>query len=119
MLRRFRYDSLPRSDKRLVRQYLEKVSAYSRAQLFRLIALYRKDAQLRRQPYQRHRFPQKYTRSDSEVLARTDELHDYLSGPATKKIPEREYGEYGHEEYSNICLVSVAHLYNLRRLNVR
>jgi len=48
-------------------------------------------------------------------LARTDELHDYLSGPATKKIMEREWVVYGHLDFRNISQISVAHLYNLRR----
>ncbi len=38
VLRRFKYPMLCRLDKRLVRQYLEKVSGYSRTQMFRLIA---------------------------------------------------------------------------------
>ena len=45
----------------------------------------------------------------------TDELHDCLSGPATKKIVEREWAVYGHSDFSNISRISVAHLYNLRR----
>jgi transposase InsO family protein len=50
-------------------------------------------------------------------LARTDELHGWLSGPATKKILEREYAVYGDAEFGNISRISVAHLYNLRRSN--
>jgi len=49
------------------------------------------------------------------LLARTDELHDYLSGPATKKIMEREWAIYGHSNFRNISQISIAHLYNLRR----
>jgi IS30 family transposase len=49
------------------------------------------------------------------LLAKTDELHDYLSGPATKKIMEREWAVYGHLDFRNISQISVAHLYNLRR----
>ena len=30
---------------------------------------------------------------------------------------EREYQVYGHTEFKNISLISVAHLYNLRRSN--
>jgi len=37
-------------------------------------------------PYQRHQFPRKYTPADVILLAKTDELHMCLSGPATKKI---------------------------------
>jgi transposase InsO family protein len=51
------------------------------------------------------------------LLAKTDELHMWLSGPATKKIMGREYEVYGHAEFENISLISVAHLYNLRRSN--
>jgi transposase InsO family protein len=51
-------------------------------------------------------------------LAKTDELHEWLSGPATKKIMEREYKVYGHVEFGNIFRISVAHLYNLRRSNI-
>ena len=53
--------------------------------------------------------------SEIELLAKTDELHDWLSGPATKKIMERECEIYGHTEFGNISRISVAHLYNLRR----
>jgi len=42
-------------------------------------------------------------------------LHGYLSGPATKKIMERECAVYGHAEFRNISRISIAHLYNLRR----
>jgi len=49
------------------------------------------------------------------LLARTDELHDYLSGPATKKIMEGEWAVYRPLEFGNISRISVAHLYNLRR----
>jgi len=54
-------------------------------------------------------------RADIALLARTDELHDYLSGPATKKILEREWAVYGHVDYRTISGISVAHIYNLRR----
>jgi len=118
VLRRFKYSMLNRADKRLLRGYLEKVSGYSRAQLFRLIALYRESGALRRQRYRRRRFPEKYTRADMELLAKTDELHDYLSGPATKRILERQV-QYGHEEFRNISMISVAHLYNLRQKSIR
>jgi hypothetical protein len=39
--------------------------------------------------------PRSYTTADIGLLARTDELHDYLSGLATKKIMEREEPKNG------------------------
>jgi transposase InsO family protein len=115
VLVRFKYAQLKRADKGVIRRYIEKVSGYSRAQVSRLIRHFNQKRQLRKADYDRHRFPKKYTRADIALLARTDELHDCLSGPATKKIMEREWVVYGHSDFSNISLISVAHLYNLRR----
>jgi len=115
VLIRFGYYRLKRADKGVIRRYIEKVSGYSRAQVSRLIQEYCQKGQLRKTQYQRHRFPKSYTTADIALLARTDELHDYLSGPATKKIMEREWAIYGHSDFKNICRISIAHLYNLRR----
>ena len=115
VLVRFRYYRLKRAEKGVIRRYIEKVSGYSRSQVSRLIRQYNQWGQLRVAHYKRHRFPLKYMLTDIALLAKTDELHDYLSGPATKKIMEREWHVYGHVDYRAISGISVAHLYNLRR----
>jgi transposase InsO family protein len=65
--------------------------------------------------YRRHRFPQRYTRAAIELLAIVEEAHESLSGPATRRILQREYQHYGKPEYERLASISVAHLYNLRR----
>ena len=65
--------------------------------------------------YRRHRFAQRYTLADVELLAAVDEAHDTLSGPATRRILEREYQQYDKQEYAWLASISVSHLYNLRR----
>ena len=115
VLVRFKYYRLNRAEKGMIRRYIEKVSGYSRAQVSRLIRQYNQQGRLRKAHYKKHRFPMKYTLTDIALLARTDELHDCLSGPATKKIMEREWAVYGHSDFGNISQISVAHLYNLRR----
>ena len=117
VLIRFKYHRLKRREKGVIRRYIEKVTGYSKSQVSRLIAEYKRTGRLRRMQYRRHRFPRKYTPSEIGLLARTDELHGWLSGPATKKIMEREYEVYGHAEFGNISRISIAHLYNLRRSN--
>ena len=117
VLVRFSYLLLKRDEKGVIRRYIQKVTGYSRSQVSRLIAEYKRTGRLKKTEYRRHRFPRKYTPSEVELLARTDELHGWLSGPATKKIMEREHEVYGHSEFGNISLISVAHLYNLRRSN--
>ena len=115
VLMRFTYYRLKRAEKGVIRRYIEKVSGYSRAQVSRLIRHYNQRGRLEKSHGKRHQFPLKYTRTDIALLARTDELHDYLSGPAIKKILEREWAVYGHVDYRTISGISVAHLYNLRR----
>src|ERR1019366_8601972 len=65
--------------------------------------------------YRRRRFPQRYTRADIELLAGVDEAHESLSGPATRRILEREVQLYGNQQYARLAAISVAHLYNLRK----
>jgi transposase InsO family protein len=115
VLKRFRYPKLQKEGKGLIKSYLLKVTGYSRAQLTRLIRLYQQSGKIKPAKYQRHRFPQRYSAEDVALLAKTDELHGWLSGPATKKILERENEVYGHYEYASIAAISVAQIYNLRR----
>jgi len=114
---RFDYLKLKRKEKGVIRGYVQKVTGYSRAQTERLIGEYRRRGRIKkkRPEGRRTEFGRKYKDSDIELLAKTDELHDGLSGPAIKRIMEREWSEYGNGEYRNISQISIAHLYNLRR----
>jgi transposase InsO family protein len=98
-----------------VRRYIEKMTGMSRAQATRLIGRYTASGQVRPTVYRRRCFPQRYTRADIELLASIDEAHETLSGPATRRILEREHQLYGKQEYARLAAISVAHLYNLRR----
>jgi transposase InsO family protein len=115
VLKRFRYPKLQKEGKGLIKSYLLKVTGYSRAQLTRLIRQYLQLGKVQPAKYRRHRFPQKYSAEDVALLAKTDELQCWLSGPATKKILERENEVYRHSEYAGIAAISVAQIYNLRR----
>ena len=99
----------------LLRRYLEKMTGLSRAQVTRLIERYGKTGKVAVTVYRRHRFPQRYTAADVKLLARVDEAHETLSGPATRRILEREYQQFGQKEYQRLAFISVAHLYNLRQ----
>lgn len=98
----------------LVRRYIEKMTGLSRAQTTRLIARYTATGRVQPAVYRRRRFPVRYTRADIELLASVDEAHETLSGPATRRILEREVELYGKQEYARLAGISVAHLYNLR-----
>jgi transposase InsO family protein len=99
----------------LVRRYIEKMTGLSRSQVTRLIARYTATGLVQPTVYRRRRFPQHYRRADIELLASVDEAHETLSGPATRRILEREVQLYGKQEYARLAGISVAHLYNLRK----
>ena len=108
------YGQLGKAARGLVRRYIEKMSGLSRAQVTRLIALYTASGRVQVTVYRRRRFTQLYTRADIELLAAVDEAHETLSGPATRRILEREHELYNKPEYVRLATISVAHLYNLR-----
>jgi hypothetical protein len=114
VLKKFKYQWLKKNGKGILRRYIEKVTGYSRSQVARLVGRYQESGMLRVTEYHRHRFPEKYTMAEVALLAKTDELHGWLSGPATKRILEREYEVYGHDQFEKISGISVAQIYNLR-----
>jgi transposase InsO family protein len=114
-LRQQDYGRLKRGGKGLVRRYIAKLTGLSRAQSARLIRCYQQGGEVKRRAYQRHRFANRYTRADIEVLAAVDEAHETLSGPATQKILQRAWHEYGDVQCERLARLSVAQLYRLRK----
>jgi transposase InsO family protein len=109
------YHTLGKKDRGVVRTYLARMTGKSMPQITRLIRQQRKTGQVRATEYRRRRFPKVYTDADVALLAKVDRAHEGLSGPATRRILEREYGEYGRREYARLAQISGAHLYNLRK----
>lgn len=114
-LRQQRYDELKRSGRGLVRRYMAKMTGLSRAQTTRLLTMYLKGEEVKPKPYRRQRFRQRYTREDIEVLAAVDTAHQTLSGPATQRILQRAYYEFGESQYERLARLSGAQLYRLRQ----
>ena len=115
VLVRQEYAQQGKKAKGVIRAYLAKMTGRSMPQITRLVRQYRKGGQVRAGDYRRHRFVRVYTEADVRLLAQVDRAHEGLSGPATRRILEREAGEYGHPEYGRLAKISVGHLYNLRK----
>ena len=109
-----KYGELGKSERGLVRGYVRKVTGLSESQTTRLIRAYLDHGKVQAQPYQRHRFAAKYTVEDTALLAEVDRAHGRLSGPATRRILQRAYEQFGEPRYQRLAKISVAHLYNLR-----
>jgi len=113
-LERFKYHTLKKAEKSMLKAYLEVMTGYSRAQLTRLISEHAKRRCIKVKRVKRNRFATRYTKEDILLLAQTDESHQTLSGPATKKLFERAYHVFKEARYERLSQISVAHLYNLR-----
>ena len=114
-LRQQDYGRLKRGGKGLVRRYIAKMTGLSRAQVARLIRRYQAGEEVKPRAYRRHRFANRYTRVDIEMLAAVDEAHETLSGPATQKLLQRAWHEYHEAPYERLARLSVAQLYRLRK----
>ena len=115
---RFHYSGLRRAEKGIALRYLGRMAGYSRKPLTRLVRQYSSEGQLRR----RHAppvagFVLKFTAQDVALLAETDTLHGTLSGPATKRLMQRALEVFGDTRYDRLASISVAHLYNLRKVS--
>lgn len=114
-LKRFNYHRLRKKDKGIVLDYIHQLSGYSRQQVTRLIAQHKTSGRIGRRRKPRHCFPKHYSAEDIRLLAETDKYHNTLSGPATKKLFERAYLTFQDDAYKRLAMISVAHIYNLRK----
>lgn len=109
------YGELGKRERGRVRAYLEKVTGLSVSQMTRLIRVWLNAGKIEPVRYQRHQFAVRHTNQDIALLAEVDRVHERLSGPATRRILQREHQQFGRQEYARLAGISVAHLYNLRR----
>ena len=113
-LKQFRYKYCSKKEKGILRGYIIKMTGISRAQLNRLIFKYDNGITLKIQNYKRNSFPTTYTKGDIELLAKVDNAHNRLSGPATIKIMQDDYRNSSKTEFLRLKDISVGHLYKLR-----
>lgn len=114
VLGRFRYFSLRKKEKSILKKYMLEMTGFSDAQLTRLIAKKKKNGMIVATTNRRHRFTKIYTPEDVALIIATDKAHDRLSGPATKKIFERMYEVFKNDKFQRLKNISVSHIYNLR-----
>jgi len=114
MLVHYEYACQGKADKGLLRCYAGKMTGLSRAQVTRLIAAYTATGRVKATEYKRHRFAARYTKGDVTLLAYVDKAHGNLSGPATRRILEREYELHGIAAYERLARISSAQIYRLR-----
>jgi transposase InsO family protein len=114
-LQRYRYSQQSKEARGVLREFIIKMTGLSVPQVTRLIGRYLHEGQVREKEYRRHRFARRYRLDDIVLLAGVDQAHGRLSGPATKKILEREWEVFHRPGFERLAGISVSHLYNLRQ----
>ena len=114
LLKAQQYRRLSKGQKGIVRRFLAKITGLSRAQVTRLIAGWRRTRRVKAKAPCRRRFARRYTDRDIVLLAIVDAAHEDLSGPAVRRILEREHEFFGNADYERLAGISVSHIYNLR-----
>jgi transposase InsO family protein len=98
-----------------IRAFVAKMTGLSIPQITRLIRKYRETGEVKAGGYRRRQFARVYTREDVTRLTEVDRAHELLSGPATRRILQREWKEFHKPEYERLAKISVAHIYNIRK----
>jgi hypothetical protein len=114
VLKSQQYRRIDRGQKGIVRRFLVKMTGLSRAQLTRWIGRWMQTRRVQRKPACRPNFPRRYTAADITLLAGVDAAHEDLSGPAARRVMQREHKVFGKVEYARLAGISVSHIYNLR-----
>lgn len=118
-LKQFHYGRCSRADKGVLRQYLSKVTGFSRAQVARCIKQFTEDGMIqdrRRAPAVP--FTRRYTTEDIRLLAEMDALHGTISCTTMRKLCERAFKVHGDVRFERLADISNGHLYNLRQHKV-
>ncbi|MFH0755467.1 MAG: hypothetical protein V1910_02260, partial [bacterium] len=114
VLGRFKYFSLKKKEKTIIKEYIETITGLKRAQVTRLIQRKKKLGIIIPHYGKRNKFKTIYTTTDIARLIETDNCHNRLSGQATKTIFQREYNIFSRKEFERIKDISISHIYNLR-----
>ena len=114
ILFRFKYFSLKKKNKSILKKYMMQMTGFSDAQITRLIGKKKKCGKIIADTTGKHKFTRIYTPEDIAKLIETDKAHDRLSGPATKHVFQRAYEIFGDNRFTRLKNISIAHIYNLR-----
>ncbi|MDD3085384.1 MAG: integrase [Candidatus ainarchaeum sp.] len=114
VLNMFKYFSLKKKDRGIVRKYIKTMTGIKDSQLTVLINKKKDVGVILLSSKKKHSFPRIYDSLDTALLAKTDNLHLRPSGPCVKAILERQCNVFNKKEYENLGNISVSHIYNLR-----
>lgn len=116
-LGRFRYDSLKKKDKSIVKVYIMKMTGYSDGAVDKLIAKKRKFGKIFVKERTQNTFQKFYQGNDIELLAEVSNVTLNQNGCALKAMCKSMYLDFSDLRFEKLSKISVSHLYNLKKTN--
>jgi len=117
-LGKFRYFSLSKKSRGIIKQYLMAMTGYSEGQVDKLIRRKKETGLVILKERTQHKFPRKYEAGDVALLADTCETCEYPNGRAMKQLMADMYAVYNDIRFERLQNISVSHFYNLRKTRI-
>ena len=113
-LGKFRYWSLEKGDRGIIKKYIVSMTGYSETHIDHLIARKREFGCVKKKERTQVKFERIYTATDIALIAEVDNAEGRRNGKATRKTFKDMLTIYGDIRFERLSKISVAHIYNLR-----
>lgn len=113
-LGKFRYWSLKKGDRGIIKKYLVSMTGYSEPHIDHLIARKKEFGCIKKSERTQAKFERIYTAADIELIAEVDNAEGRRNGKATRKTFRDMLLLYGDIRFERLSKISVAHIYNIR-----
>ena len=117
-LGKFRYVSLKKKEKSIVKKYIMNMTGYSEGAIDKLIAKKKKFGRIAPKKRTQNTFQKVYDGNDVELLAEVSNVTLNQNGHALKEMCKSMYLDFSDLRFENLAKISVSHLYNLKKTNV-
>lgn len=117
-LGKFRYFSLEKKDKGIVKKYIVNMTGYADDSVDKLIARKRKFGKIFVKERTQNNFQTFYQPSDIFLLAKASNVTLNQNGRALKEMFKSMYEDFNDLRFEKLSKISVSHLYNLKKTNI-
>lgn len=117
-LGKFKYNSLGRQDKSIVKKYIIIITGYSEGAVDKLISRKKEIGTLIPKERTQNNFPTIYTDADIVLLAKVCNATLGQNGKAIKEMCKSMYQDYADQDFERLANISVSHIYNLKKKHV-
>jgi hypothetical protein len=117
-LGRFRYFSLKKGERSIVKNYIEKMTGYSDGAIDKLIAKKKRYGKILIKERTQNSFQTFYQLKDISLLADVSNVTINQNGHALKAMCIDMYKRFNDVRFEKLSKISVSHLYNLKKTNL-